>query len=139
LNTAIRDFLRSLRRKIPARGFKEEDLALFRQLERGEFTVTKRQYGYRITVTPVSAPNEAEPLRPPVSFEATNHDDIIAIIGRMQAGTGLPADDAAAVAVGLKLFSEVMLREKHNPLFDPLRGGVREFIGRLKAQIRQEP
>jgi hypothetical protein len=29
------------------------------------------------------------------------------------------------MAVGLKLLGEVMLREKDNPLFDPLRGAIR--------------
>ena len=40
--------------------------------------------------------------------------------------------------VGLKLLGEVMLREKGNPLFDPLRGGMRDFIGKLKALGRDK-
>jgi hypothetical protein len=31
-----------------------------------------------------------------------------------------------------------MLREKENPLFDPLRGGIRDFIGNLKALSRNK-
>jgi hypothetical protein len=98
--------------------------------------MSKRHYSYRITVTPTGAPVEGAPLPPPLSFEATNHDDIIAIVERARAGSGLAADDAASMAVGLKLLGEAVLREKDNPLFDPLRGPIREFIGNLKARSR---
>lgn len=92
-----------------------------------------RHYSYRITVTPMDALEEGAPLRPSFSFEATNHDDILALVERARASTGLPPDDAASMVVGLKLLGEVMLREKNNPLFDPLRGSMRDFIGNLKA------
>lgn len=100
--------------------------------------MSSRHYSYHITVTPTGTPSESEALRPPFTFEATNHDDIIAIVERARANTGLAPDAAASVAVGLKLLSEVVLREKNNPLFDPLRGGIREFIGNLKALIRNK-
>ena len=85
--------------------------------------MTNRHYSYRITVTPTGAPSEGTPLRPPLSFEATNHDDVLALVERARASTGLTPDAAASMVVGLKLLGEVMLREKDNPLFDPLRGG----------------
>jgi hypothetical protein len=43
------------------------------------------------------------------------------------------------MAVGLKLLGEVVLREKDNPLFDPIRGAIRDFIGNLKALSRNKP
>ena len=46
---------------------------------------------------------------------------------------GLDDDAAAAVAIGIKLLAEVMLRQLGNPLFEPLRSPVREFIAKLKA------
>ena len=95
--------------------------------------MSNRQYSYRIKVTPTGTPSEGAPLRPPFSFEATNHDDILALVERARATTGLTPDDAASMVIGLKLLGEVMLREKGNPLFDPLRGGMRDFIGNLKA------
>ncbi len=99
--------------------------------------MSKRHYSYCVTVTQTGAPSEGENTRPPLSFEATNHDDILAIVDRMRAATQLSPDDAASVAVGLKLLGEVVLREKDNALFDPLRGGIRDFIGALKARSRQ--
>jgi len=95
--------------------------------------MSNRHYSYRITVSQTGAPSEGAPLHPPFSFDATNHDDILALVERGRANTGLTPGDAASMVVGLKLLGEVMLREKDNLLFDPLRGGMREFIGKFKA------
>jgi hypothetical protein len=78
---------------------------------------------------------DGEPPREPaaLSFQHVNHDDVIAIVDRMRGNSGLAPDAAAAVAIGTKLLGEVMIREKNNALFDPLRGAMREFIGKLKS------
>ena len=57
----------------------------------------------------------------PLTFETGNHDEILAIVERIK-GRGL-FDDATATsfAVGLKLFTEVMLENRTHPLFDDLR------------------
>ena len=94
-------------------------------------------YTYRITVTPTGTPHGDAPLRPPFDFAVTNHDDILAVVERARGLTGLPPDTAAAMAVGLKLLGEVVLQEKKNPLFDPLRGALGEFFGKLKALARE--
>jgi hypothetical protein len=93
----------------------------------------------RITVEPTAAPREDAVLPPPLSFEAANHDDIVAIVQRVRANAGLEPDDAASVAIGLKLLGEVVLKQKDNALFDPLRPAIREFVGRLKALNRPAP
>ncbi len=72
--------------------------------------MTKRHYSYRITVTPTGTPGEDAPPRPSLSFEATNHDDILALVERARGGAGLAPDAAASTVVGLKLLGEVMLR-----------------------------
>ena len=100
--------------------------------------MSSRHYSYRITVTPTGAPDPDAPLSSPFSFEATNHDDILALIGKAGAKIGLKPDAAASTIVGLKLLSEVMLREKTNPLFDPMREGMRAFIMSLKERARKE-
>lgn len=76
------------------------------------------------------APREERLLR----FEHANHDDLFDIVARTRQHAGLDREAAAATAIGLKLLAETMLREKRNPLFDPLRQGVRAFIGALKAR-----
>ena len=77
--------------------------------------MSSRHYSYRITVTPTGAPSEGEALRPPFTFEATNHDDIIAIVERARANTGLAPDAAASVAVGLKASFRGRLTGKEQP------------------------
>ncbi len=100
--------------------------------------MTDRHYSYRITVTPTGTPGEDAPARSSLSFEATNHDDILALVERARRSTGLAPDAAASMVVGLKLLGEVMLQEIGNPLFDPLRAGMRDFIGNLKALSRNK-
>ena len=97
-----------------------------------------REYRYRVTLEPVASPTPDAPLRAPLSFECGNHDDVIAIAERARSRSGFPPDEAAALAVGLKLFTEVMLRHRDDPLFAALRGPMREFVGRLKARHRGE-
>jgi hypothetical protein len=70
----------------------------------------------------------AEPLR----FEAGNHDDILAIAGRMRSRGEFPPDTANALAVGLKLFSEVMLENRGHPLFVDFAPHFRAFMQHLK-------
>jgi hypothetical protein len=52
--------------------------------------MSQRRYSYRIAVTPTGAPVEGAPLPPPLTFEATNHDDILAIVKRAGANAGFP-------------------------------------------------
>ena len=69
-----------------------------------------------------------------LTFEARNHDDILAIVRRVQNRPGMEADEAAALAVGLKLFSEVLLKRRKESPYAELQPHMREFIGAFKAQ-----
>lgn len=91
-------------------------------------------YSYEVSLNLLRGPDGLPPRQPAtLRFEHANHDDVIAIVARMQSTTGLAPDAAAAVALGLKLLGEVMLKDKNNALFDPLRAAMREFIGKLKS------
>jgi len=70
---------------------------------------------------------------PAVQFEAVNHDDLIAIIQAVQAKGLLESDKSASLALGLKLWSEVVLEQRQNPMFAPLLGPMHEFIQRLES------
>ena len=87
---------------------------------------------YRVTVEHLEDAKgnavEAEPL----TFQARNHDDLFPIVARMKTRETFEADEAAALAIGLKLFGEVMLKHRENELFAPLRPHYVEFIKRLK-------
>lgn len=71
----------------------------------------------------------------PVSFEIDHHDDILAIVERVRAGTAFSPDDAGALAIGLKLFSEVALVHRQDPLFADIQAVLCVFIGNLKSRV----
>lgn len=92
--------------------------------------------GHRFRIT-VEALNDrkGEPVdKAPLSFEVENHDDILGIVERIKAREDLNFGDnnSAAFAVGLKLFSEVMIENHKHPVFAPLREAFKEFMMGLK-------
>ncbi len=91
-------------------------------------------YRYRITVEPLADKNGQPLEKPSLSFEIDNHDEILGIVERLQGREDLAfgAEKSAAFAVGLKLFSEVMLEYRKHPLFAPLRDPFRAFMLALK-------
>lgn len=94
-----------------------------------------KQHRYRITVEHLALPDgspppQAEALR----FETGNHDDMLAIVARMRQRGDLPEADATAFAVGLKLFSEVMLQHRGLPLFADFAPHFKAFMQQLKAR-----
>lgn len=92
-----------------------------------------RQHRYRITVEHIS---DAEGLPSsydaPIQFEIGNHDDIHAIVQRLRERGDFSDSAAAAFGVGLKLFGEVMLEDKKNPLFASFKPHFGEFMKELK-------
>jgi hypothetical protein len=96
-------------------------------------------YRYRITVEPLEGP-KGEPIeQPTLVFEAVNHDEIIGLVERRRDRGEFDRDTSASLIVGLKLFSEVMLHHKGDPLFAPLMPHFREFMGRLKSPPAETP
>ncbi|MGI2860229.1 DUF3861 domain-containing protein [Shewanella algae] len=71
-----------------------------------------------------------------LKFEVGNHDDIFAIVDKIKQLQDFDEDQAAAFAVGLKLFSEVMLEQRKNPLFDEFRPHFMQFMKQLKQGNR---
>jgi hypothetical protein len=92
-------------------------------------------YTYEISLKLVRARDGSVPSAPAsLTFEHVSHDDILAIVERVRHHSGLGPDASAAVAVGTKLLGEVMISDKRNPLFDPLRAGLHAFIASLKQK-----
>ena len=91
-------------------------------------------YTYRITVE--SLGNPAQPTALEVgstTFQVTNHDDLLKIVDSVRAKDLLDSEKSAALAIGLKLFSEIVLEKRLDPLFAPLLDPLHAFIKRLKA------
>ncbi|SCK25516.1 DUF3861 domain-containing protein [Vogesella sp. LIG4] len=92
-----------------------------------------KQHHYRITVEHLAQPDGgASPHAAPLVFEAGNHDDIIDIAQRLAGRSDLAAINTDALAVGLKLFGEVMLEHRDHPLFSSLRPHFAQFMKTLK-------
>lgn len=79
------------------------------------------------------ASGQTEPPRQ-LELEFTNHDELFGIIDRLQALDPFEnPSQATEFAIGLKLFSEVMLRNRNHPLFDELIPAFGSFMKRLKS------
>lgn len=98
----------------------------------------KREHRYRITLEHLSGPKEETPLNEPLSFETGNHDDLFVILDRALNKGILDAENARSLALGLKLFTEVMLKNRDEPIFEDIRPAMRAFIKQWKA-LGKEP
>ena len=94
---------------------------------------------FRVTIEHVATPKGEAVEREPLVFEAVNHDDIVAIAERMIAsGKWGDKDQAAQLLIGLKMFSEVALWNRDDPLFAAVRPALSEFVAGLKGRNRAE-
>lgn len=93
----------------------------------------KRTHRYRITLEHLGAPKDDAMLHPPLTFETANHDDLFSIVERSRTKGVFDDDTVTALALGMKLFTEVMLTHRDHPLFAEISAPMRSFIGRYKA------
>ncbi len=91
-------------------------------------------YIYRITVEALGNPAQPNALEVgSTTFQVKNHDDLLKIVDSVQAKELLDSEKSAALAIGLKLFSEIVLEKRLDPLFAPLLDPLQAFIKRLKT------
>jgi hypothetical protein len=91
-------------------------------------------YRYKVTVEALTDAKGQPVEGRSLTFEAANHDDILAIVERMRARLPFDEDTSASLGVGLKLFSEVTLVHRSDPMFARIRPALSEFIGTLKKR-----
>lgn len=74
-----------------------------------------------------------------IAFEFSNHDDIMALLDKAQREGWFeePADNVELV-LGIKLFGEVMLRQRKHPLFADFFPAFRDFMRQLKDQSNSD-
>jgi Domain of Unknown Function with PDB structure (DUF3861) len=95
-------------------------------------------YRYRVTVEALTN-GKGEPTKgQALSFEVTNHEDILGIVERMRARLPFDADTIASLGVGLKLFSGVTLAQRHDPMFAMIGPPLNEFSRGLKERSAAE-
>ena len=88
---------------------------------------------YKVTLEHIHNP-KGEELHTTVATEFDNHDNIFSIIERLQEKDLFNTkNESTEFAIGLKMFSEVMLRNRENPLFSELAPAFKEFMVKLKS------
>ncbi|KRG70512.1 DUF3861 domain-containing protein [Pseudoxanthomonas dokdonensis] len=94
-----------------------------------------KQHLYRITVEHLrDASGHALDDASPLVFEARNHDDIQQVVAKVLGKQLFEPQTATAFAVGLKLFSEVLLEHRKDELFADLAPHLGAFMKKLKSR-----
>lgn len=94
----------------------------------------KRTNKYRLKLELLSTAKQDDTSYPPVELEFDNHDNIFSIIERLQTKDLFQTkDEATGFAIGLKMFSEVMLKNRTHPLFSEFSPAFGAFMKKLKA------
>lgn len=95
--------------------------------------ITKKNNVYKIRLYEVQLKNDT-PAQKSIEFEFENHDDIFNIIDKMQEIDVLEdKGQAVELALGIKLFSEVLLNHRDHPLFDEMKPAFAAFMKKLKG------
>jgi hypothetical protein len=94
----------------------------------------KRNNTYQLDLKELKLKDGSEGTKS-LNLEFDNHDDIFNIFEVVKSKQIFEDENTATeFALGLKLFTEVMLKNKHHPLFEDLRPAIIEFMKKLKAQ-----
>ncbi|KQO20641.1 hypothetical protein ASF10_16330 [Flavobacterium sp. Leaf82] len=94
----------------------------------------KRSNKYYLTLSLKEYANgETEPAKE-LGIQFDNHDEIFSIIDRIKDKNIFEdPNEATQFALGLKLFSEVKLKNRKNPLFEELNEVFPIFMKKLKS------
>ena len=65
-------------------------------------------------------------------FEASTRDDLFKIVEKMKTKSDFNEEDAAAFGVGLKLFGEVVMKNKEKELFKQFKPHFVNFMKEFK-------
>lgn len=96
--------------------------------------MSKKTNKYRLTLEQVSLVEEDATLQSPMCLEIENHDEIFRIVEKVKQ-KNLFADKSQSTqfAIGLKMFSEVMLTNRAHPLFEEFFPAMGAFMKKLKS------
>ena len=94
--------------------------------------VAKKNNVYKIQLKEAQL-KDGSPAHKTIEFEFENHDGIFNIISKIQDKNIFgDKDQDVEFALGIKLFSEVMLRHKEHSLFEELKPAFGQFMKKLK-------
>lgn len=93
----------------------------------------KRNNKYHLELKELSLKDGSEGTKT-LSLDFDNHDDLFNIFEIINSKKIFDDEQTSnEFALGLKLFTEVMLKNKQHPLFEELRPAIMEFMKKLKA------
>jgi len=87
---------------------------------------------YRITVEHLEDPKGNPVEVAPLSFQVKNHDDLNLIVQKVKEKGLFDEEDSTSLAIGLKLFREVMLKHRDSDVFAVLNPHFSEFMKDFK-------
>ena len=83
---------------------------------------------YRISVAKLANNTEQHLM----TFDVENHDEIEKVLAHLQKKLPISSAEQQAFAVGLKLFSEVILQHRHEAPFQQWFGDIGQFMRSIK-------
>lgn len=94
----------------------------------------KRSNKYHLTLSLKEYANGETMPAKELGIEFENHDEIFSIIEKMKAKNLFDNEsEATQFALGLKLFGEIKLKHRKNPLFDEINEVFPIFMKKLKS------
>lgn len=95
--------------------------------------IGKKNNTYKIILEEVALKDTSQSGKK-IAFSFENHDNIFEIIDKIEAKNLFNSKyHDIEFAVGLKLFSEVLLRHNKHPLFEELKPAFAQFMKKLKS------
>ncbi|QPH37698.1 DUF3861 domain-containing protein [Pedobacter endophyticus] len=93
----------------------------------------KRTNKYKLTLEEISLAKDSDAKNDPIMLEFDNHDNLFNIIKAVKSKAIFDNEnEAAEFAIGLKMFTEVMLKNRSNDLFKEVQPAIGEFMKKLK-------
>lgn len=92
----------------------------------------KKNNKYRLTLDEITLKDNRNPTGN-LQFEFENHDDILSILDKIKQKNIFDENTNKEFAVGLKLFSEVLLKNRKHELFEDFFPHFSDFMKKLKS------
>ena len=94
---------------------------------------------YTYLVSVVRMADDDQPISAsPITLQTIQRDELEQIIDRIRKSGIVPEQDAAELALGLKMFGETLLRHRRTPPFATLFPHFRDFMSQLKKRVVSE-
>jgi hypothetical protein len=97
--------------------------------------MAKRTNRYKLTLEEISLAKEEDIKNDPLTLEFDNHDNIFKIINAIKSKNMFDDENQSTeFAIGLKMFTEVILKNREQELFKELQPAIGEFMKKLKSK-----